>query len=297
MGIPVAGLKHPAAQAGVTISGLMLIALVGLVDYLTGNEISFSFFYLVPIVLVTWFSPRLVGFAACGVAAAVWFYVDAATGATYSHWAIPIWNAIVRLLFFFLTTFLLGQLRSQLAREESLAQIDGLTNLLNARAFKDIASRSLQLAARNQRPVALGYIDVDNFKEINDRRGHTAGDNVLRAVAETLKGSARATDVIGRLGGDEFVVFMPEVSLAGARTAFAKVHESLTRLAGNNHWPIGFSMGIAVFPSAPVSIDEVIKAADGLMYRVKRGNKNDVLFEEQASRDAAPALREQPALE
>jgi diguanylate cyclase (GGDEF)-like protein len=271
--------------------GLLLTGLVGQIDYITGIEISFSVFYLLPIALVTWYAQRWIGYSLCCISAIVWLLSDHLSGATYSYWLIPIWNALVRLSFFFMTAFLLGELKGYLKSEEALARTDGLTHLLNGRAFKDVTSRSINLAARHGHPVVLGYIDVDNFKGINDKAGHDEGDRVLQAVAESLNNSIRSTDVAGRLGGDEFAVFMPEIGAEGARIAFNKLHAALNQMASAHNWPIGFSMGIAIFPTAPSGIDEALKIGDSLMYRVKQSGKNNVMYEEQGSQEVAAAPR------
>ncbi len=275
------------ARSSLQISclGLLLVGLVGQIDYITGIEISFSVFYLLPIALVTWYSHRWVGYTLCCISAIVWLLSDMASGATYSYWLIPIWNAVVRLSFFFMTAYLLSELKGYLSNEEALARTDGLTHLLNVRAFKDVTSRSISLAARHGHEVVLGFIDVDDFKQINDRVGHDEGDRVLQAVANTLNGSIRSTDVAGRLGGDEFAIFMPEIGAEGARTAFNKLHAALTAVASERCWPIGFSIGVAIFPTAPSSIEDALSISDKLMYRVKKSGKNHLVFEEQARQD------------
>ena len=265
--------------------GLAGVGLVGTIDHLTGYELSFSIFYLVPIALVTWYSQRWAGFSICGVSSIVWLFVDFTSGHTYSYGMIPFWNATVRLLFFLTTAYLLGELKTHLRHEEMLARTDGLTEVLNAHTFKDVTSRLLQLAARHQHPTVLGYIDLDNFKAVNDGSGHSEGDRVLQTVASTLSRRVRSTDVVGRLGGDEFAVFMPETGYAGAQKAFDGIREELIKVAAARGWPIGFSIGVAVFPSALFTIEEAIKIADRLMYRVKEASKNNVIYEEQTAAD------------
>lgn len=144
------------------------------------------------------------------------------------------------------------------------------------------------MAARYKHPTVLGYIDLDNFKAINDGLGHSEGDRVLQTVASALRRRIRSTDVVGRLGGDEFAVFMPEIDYAGAQKAFDGIREELMQVAASRGWPIGFSIGVAVFPGAIFTIDEAIKLADRLMYRVKGASKNNVIYEEQtvANKDA-----------
>jgi diguanylate cyclase (GGDEF)-like protein len=271
--------RSPAALA---VLGFALVGLVGTIDFLTGYELSLSIFYLLPIVLVTWFANRRTGFVLCGSSAVVWMFVDYAAGHTYSYWLIPVWNAAVRLGFFTITTYLLGELKTHLRKEESLSRTDSLTQILNSRAFTEASHTILQLAARHDHSTVLGYIDIDDFKIVNDQSGHSEGDRVLKSVAHTLSASLRSADIVARVGGDEFAVLMPETESAAAQTAFSRLHRELTQLAEIHRWAIGFSIGVAVFPTAPRSIDEALKVADGLMYRAKKSGKNTIIYEENA---------------
>lgn len=270
------------SPAQVTILSLFLLAAVALVDHLTGFELSFSIFYLLPIVLVTWYSPRWAGPVFCGVAASLWLFVDYTSSHAYGNAFIPLWNTGVRLSFFLVTSALLVELKTRLENENLRARIDGLTGIFNARAFKELTGNFLDLAGRHDHPVVLGYIDVDNFKVVNDTLGHSEGDRVLKAVAKTLTQCVRTTDVVGRLGGDEFAIFLPETDAAGAEVMFGRIHAELMRKAQESGWPIGFSIGVAVFPAVPGSVDDALKIADGLMYRVKRAGKNNLIYEQQA---------------
>jgi diguanylate cyclase (GGDEF)-like protein len=276
--------RSPAALA---VLGFGLIGLIGTVDFLTGYELSFSIFYLAPIALVTWFANRRIGFLLCGSSAVVWYFVDSASGHTYSLRIIAIWNAIVRLGFFAITAYLLGELKTHMTTQEALSKTDDLTQILNSRAFKEIANRIFPLAARHQHPTVLAYLDIDDFKTVNDRWGHSEGDRVLKAMAKTLSASLRSTDIVARMGGDEFAVLMPETGYAAAQLAVSRLHQALGQLAAIHQWPIGFSIGVAVFPTVPPSIDDAVKVADGLMYRAKRSGKDQIIYEP----DAWPADR------
>jgi diguanylate cyclase (GGDEF)-like protein len=151
---------------------------------------------------------------------------------------------------------------------------------MNSRTFKQESSSLFELASRKGRTLSLGYIDLDGFKGVNDRLGHSVGDQVLKAVAATLTTRLRSSDIGARLGGDEFAVLLPETDISGAQTFFTELHDSLLKLANLNHWPIGFSIGVAVFYSPEKSIDDAIQCADALMYKVKNSGKNRILFEE-----------------
>ncbi len=273
------------SPAQVTALGLAIVGLLGIFDYLSGYEMSFSIFYLAPIVLVTWYTKKWTAYTLCMICALTWLLVDYASGHGYSHPLIPFWNAGVRLAFFLITAYLLSELKNHLRYEEKQARVDGLTQLFNARAFRELASKTLQAARRYRRPVVLGYIDLDNFKAVNDGAGHAEGDRVLQTVARTLNRCVRASDIAGRMGGDEFAVFMPETERAGTEITFQRIREELLRDMANHGWPVGFSIGVAVFPTAPTTIDQALKRADHLMYRVKQSGKNNIIYEEQSSED------------
>ncbi|HSH70401.1 MAG TPA: GGDEF domain-containing protein, partial [Deferrisomatales bacterium] len=167
--------------------------------------------------------------------------------------------------------------------QEVLAQRDGLTGIMNARAFKQSCDSSFDLASRHGRPLALGYLDLDGFKGVNDSLGHSVGDQVLKAVATALTERLRASDFCARLGGDEFAILLPETDLSGAQKLFTSLRENLSDVASRNRWPVGFSIGVAVFHSPTAHADEAIRCADGLMYKVKNSGKNNILFEEYSS--------------
>lgn len=280
-------LKRPArflnhlSPAEVNAASLALIAWIGWIDHLTGHELSFGIFYLFPIALATWYAPPPFGSVFCLVSAVVLLCADVVDGHVYKHAWITYWNAGIRLGFFLLTTRLLGTLKTAFQREKSMSRTDSLTQVLNPRGFREEADRLLHLAARHRHPATLAYIDLDNFKGVNDTFGHSVGDRVLQVVAQALARGVRSTDVVGRLGGDEFAVFMPETNTEGALAVSAKLRGELRRTAAENNYPIGFSMGVAVFPAVPARLDDAIKAADRLMYRVKTSGKDNLMCEEQ----------------
>lgn len=260
-------------------TGIFFVALIGSCDYLTGNELSFSIFYLFPIALASWYKGKRAGIFICILAGITWFVVDHVSGHQYSHKAIPVWNAIVRLGFFTLTSYLLTELKYHLMLEEKMARIDSLTDLLNSSAFKQALDRLLPLASRYNHTMAIGYIDLDNFKTVNDTLGHHEGDRVLQTTGAVLTRSIRGTDIAGRLGGDEFAVLLPETDYSGAKKVFDHLRRQLLQAVNDAGWPIGFSIGVAVFNKPPPSTDDALKRADNLMYQIKKGGKNDVIYQ------------------
>jgi diguanylate cyclase (GGDEF)-like protein len=159
-------------------------------------------------------------------------------------------------------------------REKGLARTDSLTGALNSRSFYDVAQTEIDRCQRYHRPFALAYIDLDNFKAINDTFGHTTGDEALRTVATFIRQRTRRTDVLARLGGDEFGLLLPETTEQLARNVIGKIQEGLAQEMRRNAWPITFSIGVLSCTTAPPTSDALIKMADELMYSVKREGKN-----------------------
>jgi predicted signal transduction protein with EAL and GGDEF domain len=192
------------------IIGCLFVVGVGLADYLTGNELSFSLFYLIPIVLVTWFLGRNLGLMICVISAVTWFFADKLAGDVYSNPFIGYWNASIRLGFFTTVTPLLPALKN-LEREREIARIVYLTGIANRRHFFEILQTTLDSSQRYNRPFSIAYIDLDGFKLMNDQYGHETGDKLLCAFVNRAKNQLRKTDVIARLGGDEFILLLPEI--------------------------------------------------------------------------------------
>ncbi len=257
----------------------VLILCMGIIDYLTGFEIGFSLFYLIPISLVAWYSGRQAGIAASVFSAIVWLVSDIAAGQRYSHPAIYIWNTLIRLGFFIAFTLLLATLRKTLEQEREMARTDFLTGVLNSRSFYDILQMEIDRLQRYNRPFSIAYIDLDNFKTVNDQFGHSIGDEVLRTVASHAQKNLRRTDVVARLGGDEFALLLPESTPELARIAVTKLQNCLLQVMQANRWPVTFSLGVVSCTATPQSADELIKLADTLMYTAKHGGKNTVHYD------------------
>ncbi len=269
----------------------LLVAVIGMADHLTGYEISFSIFYIIPVLFSAWYLGKKFGYLVSILSAVTWLGVDYTTGHIYSHIAFPFWNAFVRLGIFLIVVALLGRLMDSLEYQASLAELDGLTGILNARTFKSRCDTHFFLSIRNKRPVTMAYMDLDGFKGVNDSLGHSIGDQVLKAVADALSKRLRASDVCARLDGDEFSILLPETSYSGAQIYFTKLHLDLIELAKSNNWPIGFSIGVVVFQTPIISPDQAIQIADALMYQVKQSGKNSVrFFEYDANSDASSRL-------
>jgi diguanylate cyclase (GGDEF)-like protein len=166
-----------------------------------------------------------------------------------------------------------------LDNEKSLSRSDHLTHLANRRAFEESLEMECKRSRRYNRPITLVYMDLDDFKKVNDGRGHQTGDQVLAAVAEALRSSLRATDTVARLGGDEFAILLPETDAQVAPVIMKKLNAVLQGLVQRTRWPVGFSFGVISFPAPLDSPEAMLELADKLMYQAKRSGKGATLFQ------------------
>ena len=262
-----------------SIASTVSVVLLGMIDFLTGYEISFSLFYLAPISMASWFAGFRLGLVVSIASAITWLLAEIASGQNYSSPLISAWNTLIRLGFFVTVTVLVDKQRESYQREKELARTDRTTGIANSRHFYELAQMELERARRFGHPFALAFIDLDNFKAVNDRFGHTQGDEVLRTVGDLVKRMSRATDRVARLGGDEFALLLPETDKTGARAAVSKLHAEMLAQMQKHNWPVTFSIGVVIFIAPPESVAVMVQVADELMYSVKAGSKNGVRYD------------------
>lgn len=265
----------------VTFLSFLILIIISLVDHLLSYEISFSVFYLLPIALTTWSGIKYSGAIFSVIAAVFWLIADKHTGHIYSSASIIYWNALVRLIFFFIVNRLLLFIRNLLKEEEIMADIDSLTGVFNSRAFYERLEIELERAKRYKRPFSLAYMDLDNFKTLNDTHGHTAGDEFLQNFSFLLKKNIRQIDFVGRLGGDEFIVFFPETNYQGANSVLNKIKNILLEKMDNKGVQITTSIGAITYKTVLTNSKEMIADVDKLMYSVKKNGKNGIVHLEQ----------------
>ena len=169
--------------------------------------------------------------------------------------------------------------RDWLARERAISRTDGLTGLLNGRGFYEAAAVELARSTRYRHPLTLAYVDLDDFKSINDRFGHARGDAVLVAVARAMRRACRSTDLVGRVGGDEFVVLFPETGRDAAETALVKLRSRVEEAASQHGSRVTASIG-------SVSFAEAARRRRGAGARGRHGDVRG-----QGGRQERPALR------
>lgn len=260
-------------HALLALVGVAVFVALSIVRFRTSPGLSFGVLYLVPISFFTWFIGLWTGIITALSSALLLLVFDLVHGVR----AQPYWDTLMNLAMFIFMVFILSEVRALYERERDLSRTDALTDLLNRRAFMEGLERERARHRRFPRPVTLVYLDLDNFKSINDTHGHAEGDELLRAVAQTMSASVRDVDAVGRLGGDEFAILMPETDGGSSAMAVKKVERQLHEMAAGR-WPVTLSIGAMTFDVVPDSAEEMVRLADALMYEVKQSGKNRIEF-------------------
>ncbi|MFG6414249.1 putative bifunctional diguanylate cyclase/phosphodiesterase [Roseateles sp. DC23W] len=166
------------------------------------------------------------------------------------------------------------------ARAQRLAMFDGLTGLPNRHLLADRASQAIDIARRGDEPLAVLFLDLDHFKNVNDTLGHRIGDTLLVQLATRLRGAVREQDTVARTGGDEFVLVLPLTDIAGAAHLATKLMAlaSAPFQVDQQELTVTPSMGIAMFPTDGDDFDNLLKCADAAMYRAKKDGRNAYRF-------------------
>lgn len=268
---------RPELRVALRLGGdLILVALLYWLNERTPANVRLGILYVVPVLLVTWHDGLAWG-TVFAVGTAVLRYLTAIgqmpeDTTTFQRVA----NEGAYLLVLAVAMAGLVQLRRTQAQLELLATRDPLTGTFNSRAFLDRLSQELDRNRRYNRPLALLYLDLDDFKSVNDRHGHETGDAVLRLVADATKTAVRQSDIVGRLGGDEFAVLMPETEGPVAGAAAARLATSI-RTGFRGTPSVTASIGIVAASGAAAGADELLRRADQAMYEAKRAGKDRVV--------------------
>jgi diguanylate cyclase (GGDEF)-like protein len=267
----------PGPWGRAALYACILAAVLGAiwVHYNLGHNYQLYMFFLLPVIIVSWYGSGKAGFLISLISVIGWLAADLSMRRGIPFWAELV-NDLVRLSVLLIVVLMANRLRNALDREHDMARQDTLTGLANRRAFYELGEIETERSRRYKRPFTALFIDLDNFKTVNDSKGHEVGDRLLKTVAEILHSRLRTTDICGRLGGDEFAVLLPETGKKSAAIFAAELHSRLMEAMKNHDWPVTFSIGVATFHTTPESLDELIEKADALMYLVKQGGKNAI---------------------
>ena len=266
------------SKHGVRLIGLITVLLISVVDYFVIIDISLSILYMLPIAFVSWYATKRFSILLVLISTNSWFIAELAAKSHVLS-SILIWNTLVRLVVFSTIAYLLSDLKSAYEREKNLAQSDVLTGIVNRRFFWEILQLEYQRSLRYDLCFTLAYLDLDNFKQINDRFGHQTGDKLLKIVAQTMQKHIRQIDTAARLGGDEFVILLPETNYAKGTIVLKRLQNNITKAIASYSPPISLSIGAITFVDLPDTVDKTINDVDSLMYRVKNEGKNGIIHQ------------------
>lgn len=266
--------------------GVLLIAvevcIIVFVDYVFGRYLpvemarylSLDVFFCLPILQTAHLAairssrrsdPKIATFLAISLAL-VW----SATEVSIAWPDFPIiaflWNTFTRSVIF----TVIGRVLIKLWREREYSRRDVLTGLANRRELMERMSAEQGRSKRSGKPYSLLFIDIDNFKAVNDLHGHKVGDEVLITLTDILKTSSRKVDVAARLGGDEFVVLLPETDDPSCNIVIERIETSAKQVFEKQSWPISISIGKTTHIGTTEDVDWVIEMADKNMYEAKR---------------------------
>ncbi len=259
-------------------ASLALATVVAVLDYATGDRFPLMVCYLPCVIVICWVSPLPIAVSFALACCTGWLVDDLLQLGDEALTTAEVWTAVTHLMFFLVIIGMLVRLRAAQEREKHFARVDGLTGLMNSRAFRETAEHEVERARRSGLPLAVAYIDCDNFKEVNDTYGHREGDRLLKAIGQSMQEHVRLTDTPARMGGDEFAILLPAATRQEAEAVMQRVRERLSDVMKQHEWPVTFSIGVVVYESVPDTVDELIHGSDLLMYEVKRQQKDAVAY-------------------
>jgi diguanylate cyclase (GGDEF)-like protein len=295
--------SRPARVLG-AVGGLASVIAIAWLDALVPNDIALVLLYLVPIAACGWWlgeRATVLVAATAGVA----FLVSDLASRTTPNLSVSLWHTFSSMIVFLglgvavarvrLTQDRLAaanlRLAEHLEQESTLARTDPRTGLPNVRAFLDHLRTEVARRRRDGRPMSVAYLDIDNFKEVNDRYGHGAGDDLLARIGEGIRDSVRAGDVFARVGGDEFAVAFAETAgpdvLAIAQRLMVRI-----RSVGSRYPRCGVdcSIGIASFAVTPDDPELILHCADSAMYEAKEKGKGRIVVNEEEGIEHEPSV-------
>jgi diguanylate cyclase (GGDEF)-like protein len=252
------------------VLGMVTLVVVAVAQLVLDPALPMDLLYVVPVMAVAAAGGRRPGLVAAALAALLGAAVETRLGAAYDHPAYAVLAFGLALLVYASAAWFAAEVTTAAVREREQALTDPLTGLGNRRYFEGVAEHELNRSRRYGRPLALAYVDIDRFKQVNDEQGHAAGDALLRCIAAELPLGLRRSDVVARIGGDEFAILLPETPATGAETALRKLRERLQTMCEDAGYDVEFSVGIATCEDGSTTVKALLGAADATMYAAKR---------------------------
>jgi diguanylate cyclase (GGDEF)-like protein len=233
---------------------------------------------VIPVLLASWYGGVKTGTAIAIISAISLFITNYTLASFHINNSSALYDSIIALAAYIFISTIVTNFRKVHSVEVVAADTDTLTGVSSSRKFYSELENEILRSRRYGHTLSLAYIDIDNFKIINDTLGHPVGDELLVQLSKSLLMSLRATDIVARLGGDEFVCLLPETEQDEAKLAILKAEKALKNTIKVHNWNVSFSIGVVTFDTVPHDSAQAVKLADDLMYQVKGGNKNDIAY-------------------
>jgi diguanylate cyclase (GGDEF)-like protein len=264
-----AGFSLPRHEVFAITVGLVVIGLGFVIDVTTGRDLSLSIIYVAGVGLMTWTGSLRVGVlgAIAGGAAVL---IDGLSNSVVFGTALT--NGVTAFVLLLATAAVIDRLHAMMVREAGRARFDSLTGLSNRRACEERCAVEIARLQRRSGSLSVAFLDFDGLKQVNDVKGHAAGDAALVHLATSAQAVLRPTDLLSRVGGDEFVLLLPDTDYDEATAVIRRIQGRLAEADGGE--PASVTAGFVTWRSPPQSIEELFVEADALMYSAKRGGGN-----------------------
>lgn len=187
-------------------------------------------------------------------------------------------NLIIKSTFIILQYLLILYIKKLYYEVEELSLVDELTGLKNRRGFYILAQYELNNINRKNKFISALFIDIDNFKTVNDTKGHKEGDKILKELSRVIINSTRNIDICTRFGGDEFCVLLPEVNQKESKEIVKRINDNFNESCIHNLWAVSLSTGV-FSTKKKIELEELIKRSDVLMYKAKNSGKGKIAYE------------------
>lgn len=264
------------------------IVVVWVVDLYTGVHVRIFPLYFLPLALAAKRLGLRGALLASLLASVAWVMAQYLGGREYPYWVYWPINFVTQGAAFVLVSWLVARLETRLASERLLSRTDALTGLLNSRAFHEHAARALSHTQLSNQAVTLAYLDLDRFKQVNDRFGHEAGDRLLSVIGLLLKSKLGRSGLVARVGGDEFAVLLPGFDKAAATQLLEEARCALLASPEVSAVGVSASIGGVSHQHGLITLNELIRQADAQMYEVKSAGRNAVRVTQSAELTAQP---------
>jgi diguanylate cyclase (GGDEF)-like protein len=262
----------------VFVFALLLEAAIFWHDYVASPLISFELYYFAPIAITAWYVGRIPAYVLAALSSLTRAHLYATMFAKDGQWLYA-YDFLLDSLLFFLVAYLILQFTRLVSKLTNESHTDHLTGVNNRRHFFEAGAAEVSRSFRYKYPLTLVYIDIDNFKRINDSHGHSRGDQLLADLAKAMREGLRASDVLGRIGGDEFAIVLPHTNLPQAELFVQRMREELEAVVAPFNPRVTLSVGVVVYSAdKSLTLDDLISKADKSMYSIKHATKDAASF-------------------